>query len=233
MAELENGGKLQNTTVIVSADHGESFEGGVYQHGNALSDPAGDPCPSDHPDAGPAGKPQSCIHSRPDGAGAHDSRARRPAETGLDARPIARPVAEWDWPRGRRGTGVLPVSGEEQRLQAPAAWIGRRDRRAVPVPIRPLPRHTKGCAAPADRKRRFGTSTAAPKILRSPNNCARLFSHDFQTWCETHNHPPIPANRRRWKSNPGVHAFHCRDMDACYNLKTVYEFARQSQILRS
>ena len=32
MSELESSGKLQNTTVIVSADHGESFEGGVYQH---------------------------------------------------------------------------------------------------------------------------------------------------------------------------------------------------------
>ena len=32
MADLENGGKLQNTAVIVSADHGESFEGGVYRH---------------------------------------------------------------------------------------------------------------------------------------------------------------------------------------------------------
>jgi arylsulfatase A-like enzyme len=29
---LESSGKLQNTTVIVSADHGESFDGGVYQH---------------------------------------------------------------------------------------------------------------------------------------------------------------------------------------------------------
>ncbi len=34
MAELENGEKLQDTTVIVSADHGESFEGGVFQHGS-------------------------------------------------------------------------------------------------------------------------------------------------------------------------------------------------------
>ena len=34
MSELEQGGKLQNTTVIVSADHGESFEGGVYNHRN-------------------------------------------------------------------------------------------------------------------------------------------------------------------------------------------------------
>src|SRR5271166_814313 len=34
MAELENSGKLRDTTVIVSADHGESFEGGVYQHGS-------------------------------------------------------------------------------------------------------------------------------------------------------------------------------------------------------
>jgi arylsulfatase A-like enzyme len=34
MSELENSGKLRNTTVIVSADHGESFEGGVYQHEN-------------------------------------------------------------------------------------------------------------------------------------------------------------------------------------------------------
>jgi arylsulfatase A-like enzyme len=30
--DLEKGGKLQDTTVIISADHGESFEGGVYQH---------------------------------------------------------------------------------------------------------------------------------------------------------------------------------------------------------
>ena len=35
MAELEKTGKLQNTSVIVSADHGESFEGGVYQHQTA------------------------------------------------------------------------------------------------------------------------------------------------------------------------------------------------------
>ena len=32
MSDLESSGKLQNTAVIVSADHGESFEGGVYQH---------------------------------------------------------------------------------------------------------------------------------------------------------------------------------------------------------
>ena len=32
MSDLEKSGKLVDTTVIVSADHGESFEGGVYQH---------------------------------------------------------------------------------------------------------------------------------------------------------------------------------------------------------
>ena len=32
MSDLENSGKMSNTTVVVSADHGESFEGGVYQH---------------------------------------------------------------------------------------------------------------------------------------------------------------------------------------------------------
>lgn len=32
ISELENSGKLQNTTVVISADHGESFEGGVFQH---------------------------------------------------------------------------------------------------------------------------------------------------------------------------------------------------------
>lgn len=32
MLDLETSGKLRDTTVIVSADHGESFEGGVYQH---------------------------------------------------------------------------------------------------------------------------------------------------------------------------------------------------------
>jgi arylsulfatase A-like enzyme len=35
MSDMEDGGKLRNTTVIVSADHGESFEGGVFQHGGA------------------------------------------------------------------------------------------------------------------------------------------------------------------------------------------------------
>ncbi len=35
MADLESNAKLQDTTVIVSADHGESFEGGVYQHESA------------------------------------------------------------------------------------------------------------------------------------------------------------------------------------------------------
>jgi arylsulfatase A-like enzyme len=35
MTELSNSGKLQNTTVVVSADHGESFEGGVFQHETA------------------------------------------------------------------------------------------------------------------------------------------------------------------------------------------------------
>ena len=35
LSDMENGGKLRNTTVIVSADHGESFEGGVFQHGGA------------------------------------------------------------------------------------------------------------------------------------------------------------------------------------------------------
>jgi len=32
MTQMGESGKLENTTVIVSADHGESFEGGVYQH---------------------------------------------------------------------------------------------------------------------------------------------------------------------------------------------------------
>jgi arylsulfatase A-like enzyme len=32
--ELESAGKLRNTVLILSADHGESFEGGVYTHGN-------------------------------------------------------------------------------------------------------------------------------------------------------------------------------------------------------
>jgi arylsulfatase A-like enzyme len=32
VSDLEKSGRLHNTTVIVSADHGESFEGGVYQH---------------------------------------------------------------------------------------------------------------------------------------------------------------------------------------------------------
>jgi arylsulfatase A-like enzyme len=35
LSELENSGRLQDTTLIVTADHGESFEGGVYQHGSA------------------------------------------------------------------------------------------------------------------------------------------------------------------------------------------------------
>jgi arylsulfatase A-like enzyme len=35
MQGLEKSGKLANTTVIISADHGESFEGGVYRHETA------------------------------------------------------------------------------------------------------------------------------------------------------------------------------------------------------
>ena len=34
MSGLENSDKLRNTTVVVAADHGESFEGGVYRHQN-------------------------------------------------------------------------------------------------------------------------------------------------------------------------------------------------------
>ena len=34
MSKLEQSGRLANTTVIVTGDHGESFEGGVYQHEN-------------------------------------------------------------------------------------------------------------------------------------------------------------------------------------------------------
>jgi len=32
---LENSGRLQDTTVMLTADHGESFEGGVFQHNSA------------------------------------------------------------------------------------------------------------------------------------------------------------------------------------------------------
>ncbi len=35
MSDLESRGRFQDTTIIVSADHGESFEGGVFQHGSA------------------------------------------------------------------------------------------------------------------------------------------------------------------------------------------------------
>ncbi len=33
MSGLERSGRLRNTTVVLSADHGESFHGGIYQHG--------------------------------------------------------------------------------------------------------------------------------------------------------------------------------------------------------
>ncbi len=33
MSAAEKSGRLRNTAVIVSADHGESFQGGIYQHG--------------------------------------------------------------------------------------------------------------------------------------------------------------------------------------------------------
>ena len=32
ISDLENSGRVKDTTVIISADHGESFEGGVYRH---------------------------------------------------------------------------------------------------------------------------------------------------------------------------------------------------------
>ncbi len=34
MAALEKSGRLSNTTMFLTADHGESFEGGIYQHEN-------------------------------------------------------------------------------------------------------------------------------------------------------------------------------------------------------
>lgn len=34
LSDLEKSGRLRDTTVIVSADHGESFEGGYYSHGD-------------------------------------------------------------------------------------------------------------------------------------------------------------------------------------------------------
>src|SRR5262249_6251859 len=34
MSYFDNSGKADNTTVIVSADHGESFSGGVFEHGS-------------------------------------------------------------------------------------------------------------------------------------------------------------------------------------------------------
>jgi arylsulfatase A-like enzyme len=34
ISDLENSGSLRNTAVIASADHGESFEGGIYSHRN-------------------------------------------------------------------------------------------------------------------------------------------------------------------------------------------------------
>lgn len=34
MSAVEKSGKLSNTTVVLTADHGESFEGGIYQHEN-------------------------------------------------------------------------------------------------------------------------------------------------------------------------------------------------------
>ena len=45
-------------------------------------------------------------------------------------------LVEWlngDSHRRGRGTGILPVSGNQQHLQATAARVGGRDRRAVPV----------------------------------------------------------------------------------------------------
>ena len=144
MSELENSGKLRDTTVIVSADHGESFEGGIYRHESPY-------------------QTRPVIHvpliirtpGQQDGrkvAFTADQTTLAPtilelagrAETRLDARPIAGAVAESRRPGRRRGTGVLPVSGEEQRLQAPSPRNGRRDRRQVPVPIRLGHRYPEG-----------------------------------------------------------------------------------------
>ena len=56
MSDAESSGKLQNTTVIVSADHGESFEGGIFQHGSAYLTRPVIHVPLDHSDAGTAGR---------------------------------------------------------------------------------------------------------------------------------------------------------------------------------
>ena len=133
MSELENSGKLQNTTVIVSADHGESFEGGVFQHDSAYQT-----------------RPVIHIPLIIRTPGQQDSRT---VAFTADQTALAPTILELagqpkpDWMRGqslvgwlnarrsrrRRGTGVLPVPGEEQRLQAAAPRHRRRDRRAVPV----------------------------------------------------------------------------------------------------
>ena len=83
MSELENSGKLRETTVIVSADHGESFEGGVFQHESPYQTRPVIHVPliirtPDQQDGRTV-----CFYRGPDVACAHDSRTRWSAQTGL------------------------------------------------------------------------------------------------------------------------------------------------------
>ena len=63
---------------------------------------------------GPAGRTHGCLHCRPDVARTHDSRARRPAQTGLDAR--AESLAKWlnrDGEGEGEGLAFTQYSGEK------------------------------------------------------------------------------------------------------------------------
>ena len=76
VSELEHSGKLGDTTVIVSSDHGESFEGGVYQHSSPGYGSARHPHSSIIRTPGQRDKTDGRRYGGPHSARSHDSRAR-------------------------------------------------------------------------------------------------------------------------------------------------------------
>ena len=113
-------GRLQDTASIVSADHGESFEGGDFFHVNPdQTDPRSIFLSSSGPRA--SRRAGALLRSGPDGARAYHTRSRGSAETGVDARAIAGRLAElMNGDGAGRGTGFHRVPRNRQPFWASA-----------------------------------------------------------------------------------------------------------------
>ncbi len=116
ISTLEGAGRLRNTTVVFSADHGESFAGRSLGPWRRIPDAPRDPHPSHYPYAWPGarfargrcrGRDRPCAH-HPGASGA--------APRGLDAQPLPAAMVEPGRRRRRPGAGLHAVSGDQQHF---------------------------------------------------------------------------------------------------------------------